>query len=253
MYTKVKTDKELKALRESCKMAATVLAFLKQQIEPGITGLDINRLANEETKRLGGKPAFLGYQGFPASICVSRNDEVVHGIPTAQVFEAGDLVSMDFGIVHKRMISDTAITMMVGEDTSEQGSVKRKLMAATEESLAAAIKSVKDGCYTGDIGAAAQAVLERNGLGIVRDLVGHGVGHDVHEEPNIPNFGKPGTGDQLQAGMTIAIEPMATLGTHAVVVDPDGWTIRTTDGSLSAHFEHTVLVTESGFEVLTKI
>ena len=149
------------------------------------------------------------------------------------------------------MISDTARTALIGGGDDDASKEKRRLIAGTEESLMAGIKTIKDGVQTGDIGAAVQAVLDRYKFGIVRDLVGHGVGHDVHEEPNIPNHGLTGTGDRLKAGMTVAIEPMATLGTHRVAVDRDGWTIRTADGSLSAHFEHTVLITDNGFEILT--
>jgi methionyl aminopeptidase len=217
-----------------------------------MSGVDLNRLAAQETKAHGVKPAFYGYQGFPAAICISVNDEVVHGIPNKRELEAGDLLSLDFGVSYQGMISDTARTIIVGEtEQDSQLADKKKLIAGTEEALMKAIARVKDGCFVGDIGAAAQEVMDRYGLGIVRDLVGHGVGHDVHEEPNIPNYGKAGTGDQLQAGMTIAIEPMATLGSEKVVVDRDGWTIRTKDGSLSAHFEHTVLITKSGAEILT--
>ncbi len=266
MYTRVKTAKELKALRESCKMASQILDTLFTAIEPGVSGIDVNEMTKKELRGLGVKAAFLGYQGFPATICISRNDEVVHGIPNSKEFKVGDLVGLDFGVNYKGMISDTARTVIVGDNnravvSSKQKAVgddqsglteKRKLLAGTKEALVAAIKTLKDGVQTGDIGAAAQSVMERYNLGIVRDMVGHGVGHEIHEEPNIANFGKPGTGDRLKAGMTIAIEPMATLGTHRVVVDPDGWTIRTADASLSAHFEHTILITKDGFEILTQ-
>lgn len=252
MYTRVKTDQEIVALRESCKIAAAILDALFTAVEPGMSGIDINRFATQEIKAFGVKPAFYGYQGFPAAICISVNDEVVHGIPNKRELEAGDLLSLDFGVTYQGMISDTARTIIVGEAADdEQLVIKKKLLAGTQEALMQAIASVKDGCHVGDIGAAAQAVMERYGLGIIRDLVGHGVGHDVHEDPNIPNYGKAGTGDQLQAGMTIAIEPMATLGGEKVVIDRDGWTIRTKDGSLSAHFEHTLLITKSGAEILT--
>jgi methionyl aminopeptidase len=250
MYTRVKTAKEIKALRESCRMAATILDTVFAAVEPGMTGIDINEMVKRELKGMGLKAAFYGYQGFPAAICISRNDEVVHGIPNSQELEAGDLLSLDFGVDYKGMISDTARTVIVGEGGDM--AAKKKLIAGTQESLMAAIKVVKDGVQTGDIGAAAQEVMDRYGLGIVRDLVGHGVGHDVHEEPNIPNHGTRGMGDRLKAGMTIAIEPMATLGSHRVVVNPDGWTIRTVDGSLSAHFEHTILITDTGAEILTQ-
>ena len=262
MYNRVKTPKELEALRESARINATVIGSLLKQIQPGMTGLDINRMAAEETKAMGAKTILKGYQGFPAVICISKNEEIVHGIPNGGVLEKGDLLSLDYCVSYKGMISDMAKTIIVGDDNSggkqqavsDELALKRKLLAGTEEALMAAIKVVKGDVRIGDIGAAAQEVMERYGLGIIRDLVGHGVGHDVHEEPNIPNYGKKGTGGQLKTGMTVAIEPMATLGTHNIELDKhDGWTIRTADGSLSAHFEHTLLVTDGGCEILTLI
>lgn len=232
-------------------MLAAVLSLLKAQITAGMSTQDLADLAASELKRLGGKPAFLGYQGFPSVICISVNDQVVHGIPSAtRILKDGDLVGLDFGVNYKGMITDAAVSVIIGKS----GDTKAKqLLTATEQALQAGIGAVKHGATTGDIGAAVQKVLDKGHYGIVRDLVGHGVGHDVHEDPNIPNYGKAGTGFRLQAGMTIAIEPMATLGTDRVYIDPDGWTIRTRDGSLSAHFEHTVLVTKDGAEVLTEL
>lgn len=251
MYTKVKTPAEIEAMRESGRMLATVLAELKKIIAPGQTTKYLDEIAVKELKALGGKPPFLGYNGFPATICISVNDEVVHGIPNPhRVINEGDVVGLDFGVSYKGMITDSAITVIVGEPKAQE---HMRLLQKTEESLRAGIKQVKSGAHIGDIAAAVQAVLEPAGYGIVRDLVGHGVGHQVHEAPDIPNYGKKGTGDRLQAGMTIAIEPMATLGGYGVTIDRDGWTIRTADHSLAAHFEHTVLVTETGYEILTKI
>lgn len=251
MYTKVKTTDEITAMRESGRMLATVLERLQKIIAPGQTTQYLDEVAAQELKALGGKPAFLGYGGFPATICISVNDEVVHGIPhPRRIIESGDLVGLDFGVTYKGMITDSAITVIVGEPKARE---HIQLLQKTEESLRAGIGQVRAGVRIGDIAAAVQNVLEPAGYGIVRDLVGHGVGHYVHEDPNIPNYGQKGTGDRLQAGMTIAIEPMATLGGHAVTIDRDGWTIRTADHSIAAHFEHTVLVTNTGAEILTKV
>ncbi|MFA5004190.1 MAG: type I methionyl aminopeptidase [Candidatus Saccharimonadales bacterium] len=247
--TEVKTPAEIAAMRESGRMLATVLEKLRVQLEPGMSTKHLADLAANELRSLGGKPAFLGYQGFPDVLCVSVNDEVVHGIPRAnRIIQEGDIVSMDFGVIYKDMITDGAISTIAGRSKNPQ---YQQLVFATEESLKAGIVAVHDGVRTGDIGAAVQAVLDAHKYGIVRDLVGHGVGHQLHEEPNVPNYGKKGTGTQLQAGMTIAIEPMATLGTHEVLMAQDGWTILTADGSMAAHFEHTILITADGAEILT--
>jgi len=248
MFTKVKTPREIEAMRESGRMLGHVLQVIKENVEPGSTGRDMSQIARRELKALGGKPAFFGYDGFPDVICISINDEVVHGIPNDEVFEAGDLVGFDFGVDYKGMITDAAFTAIIGGTGSKEDMA---MVEATKRSLDAAIRVIKHGVKVGDIGAAVQKVLEPGGYGIVEDLVGHGVGHYVHEGPDIANKGKAGTGTELLAGMTIAVEPMATLGTHKVVVDPDGWTIRTKDGSRSAHFEHTILITRNGAEVLT--
>lgn len=251
MFTKVKTVAEIEAMRESGAMLATVLAFLEKQIAAGQTTKYLADLAAKELKTLGGKPAFLGYQGFPDVICISVNDEVVHGIPSMhKVLQEGDIVGLDFGVSYQNMITDSAITIVIGDYLENSHKI---LVDTTKASLTAGIKAVKDGVQTQDIGSAVQAVLDKQHLGIVRELVGHGVGHHVHEEPNIPNYGTRGKGERLEAGMTIAIEPMATLGDYKVQLDNDRWTIRTKDHSLAAHFEHTVLITNNGFEILTKI
>lgn len=249
MYNKVKTEEEIEAIRQSGRMLATVLAKIEEVIKPGMTGLEIDELANNMLNEMGSVPAFLGYQGFPNSICISVNDAVVHGIPNNIPFEEGDIVGFDFGVIYKGMITDAARTLIIGDCDSKV----KNLVESTQRSLDNAINTVKNGCSVGDIANAAQTVLDNGNYGIVRDLVGHGVGHKVHEEPEIPNYGVPGTGPKLKTGMTVAIEPMATLGDWRVVVDPDGWTIRTRDGSLSAHFEDTILVTEKGAEILTRL
>jgi methionyl aminopeptidase len=251
MMTKVKTADEIEAMRISGRMLATVLQFLKPQTVAGVSTKELADMARAELKKLGGEPAFLGYHGFPDVICISVNNEVVHGIPSRdRIIADGDIVGLDFGVSYRGMITDAAISVIVGNS----GDTKvKELLADTEASLMAGIAEVRDGVHTQDIGAAIQAVLDKKRYGIVRDLVGHGVGHEVHEDPNIPNYGKRGRGPVLQAGMTIAIEPMATLGTEEVQIEKDGWTIATRDGSLAAHFEHTVLITENGSEILTTI
>ena len=249
MYNKVKTGNEIQAIRESGRMLALVLQKITETITIGMTGIEVDALARDELKKLGGIPAFLGYNGFPSTICISINDAVVHGIPNNSPFQDGDIVSFDFGVLFNGMITDAARTVIIGNAKSGV----KELVQATQRSLDVAIQIVKNGCTVGDIAASAQKVLDKGNFGIVRDLVGHGVGHHVHEEPEIPNYGVAGTGPILKTGMTIAIEPMATMGDWKVVLDPDGWTIRTRDGSLSAHFEDTVLVTDYGAEILTRL
>lgn len=251
MYTKIKTAGELDAMRQSGKLLATVLATLRQAAEPGMSTKDLAEIAKRELRGTGGYPTFLGQYGFPDVLCVSVNDEVVHGIPSKdKILRNGDILSMDFGVTYDGMITDSAISVVVGLPKNKQAT---ELVANTEKALHSGIAVLKHKVHIGDIAKAVQTVLERGKYGIVRDLVGHGVGHELHEEPNIPNYGKAGTGAELLAGMTIAIEPMATLGTHKVYIDQDDWTVRTQDGSWSAHFEHTVLITSEGFEILTKL
>jgi len=238
-------------MRESGRMLATVLDVLKNRATPDMTTKELAHIAATELKVLGGQSAFLGYQGYPDVLCVSVNDEVVHGIPSNDVILAdGDIVGLDFGVLYKGMITDSAISIIVGNSTDKD---VEKLLKMTERSLMHAIDVVKDGVRVGDIASAAQSILDGADLGIVRDLVGHGVGHHVHEEPNIPNFGHSGTGPILKSGMTIAIEPMATLGGYDVFIARDGWTVKTRDGSRAAHFEHTILVTDTGAEILTAL
>lgn len=247
MYTRVKTEEEIANMRESGRMLADILKKVKAMAVPGVTGLDVSELCKKELKAFGVSAPFLGYMGYPDVICISANDAIVHGIPNARPFKDGDLVGFDFGVNYRGMITDSAFSMVVGTSTKTQ----KKLLNETERSLYAGIEQVKNGVRVGDIAAAVQKVLEADGYGIVRDMVGHGVGHHVHEDPNIPNTGTAGTGPMLKSGMTIAIEPMATLGDWRVKMDADGWTIRTADGSLAAHFEHTVLITDDGYDILT--
>ncbi|MEO5627356.1 MAG: type I methionyl aminopeptidase [Candidatus Saccharimonadales bacterium] len=251
MMTKVKTPAEIADIRASGKMLATVLELLRKQVKADMTTKDLADMAADKLAELGGKPAFLGYQDFPDVICISVNDEVVHGIPRSScVLKNGDVVGLDFGVNYNGMITDAAITVIVGGKADKR---VVELVRDTETALIAGIDTLHDGVKTGDIGAAVEAMLNKGKYGIVRDLVGHGVGHAVHEEPNIPNYGRAGSGPTLKAGMTIAIEPMATLGTDDVVMADDHWTIQTRDGSLAAHFEHTILITDDGFEILTSI
>lgn len=248
MMTSIKTPAEIAALRKAGKILSETLTDLTQKIEPGVSAKSLSKRAGNLVHNKGGEPVFFGYHGFPEPICISINDEVVHGIPrdTARIKE-GDVVSLDLGVRYKGMIADSAITVVCGRVSPEL----QHLLDYTKRSLEAGISVVHDGVRTGDIGAAIEAVLKAGKLGIVRDLVGHGVGHDIHEEPNIPNYGRKNTGAILRTGMTVAIEPMATLGKDAVFTDVDGWTVKTRDGSMAAHFEHTILVTDDGAEILT--
>jgi len=250
MYTRIKTAAEIAAMRESGRMLATVLHLLSTKLAAGLTTKDLADIAKQELKGLGGQPSFLGYQGFPDVLCVSVNEEVVHGIPkTNKVIAEGDIVSMDFGVTYKGMITDGAISAIAGKGSDAD----RKLLSVTEASMYAGIAMLQNGVKTGTIGNAVENVLSKAKYGIVRDLVGHGVGHELHEDPNIPNYGRAHTGIALEAGMTIAIEPMATLGTEKVYMADDEWTIITQDHSRAAHFEHTILITESGSEILTAL
>lgn len=248
MYTRVKTDKEIAAMRVAGSICADVLKLIKQSAVPGISTKELSDIAATEIKSRGAKPSFLGYNDFPEVVCISLNDEVVHGIPSKdKIIKKGDIASFDLGVTYDGMIVDSAISCLIDSKDKE----KLLLLEKTELSLMDGIFQVKHNCRVGDVGSAIQKVLERAKYGIVRDLVGHGVGHAVHEEPNIPNYGHPNSGPLLKKGMTVAIEPMATLGDHSVFIDSDGWTVKTRDGSLSAHFEHTVLITDEGHEVLT--
>lgn len=251
MITKVKSASEIAAMRVSGQMLAKVLRKLQVEIKPGLTTMDLNNIAAKELAELGGEPAFKGYQNFPEVLCVSVNDEVVHGIPRVdRVIKDGDIVGLDFGVKYKGMITDAAVSVIAGKP-KQQGHIR--LLERTKKALETGIAAVHDQVRTGDIGAAIESYLKQYQYGIVRDLVGHGVGHEVHEDPNVPNYGRANTGPWLEKGMTIAIEPMVTLGSEKVYVAPDGWTIKTADKSWAAHFEHTILITEDGAEILTEV
>ncbi|HSX47480.1 MAG TPA: type I methionyl aminopeptidase [Patescibacteria group bacterium] len=251
MVTAIKNNRQINAMSEGGKMLATILELLKKEVQVGISTKDIAKIAETELNKLGGESAFLNYQGYPEVICVSINQEIVHGIPKSDKFiKDGDIVSLDFGVKYKGMITDAAISVIAGKAKQKK---HLKLIEDTEKSLYKGIKVVKDRIRTGDIGNAIESYLEKGHYGIIKDLVGHGVGTFVHEDPNIPNFGRKNTGPWLQKNMTIAIEPMVTLGTDQIKIADDGWTVETVDGSLAAHFEHTVLITDEGAKILTRL
>lgn len=250
----IKTREEITLLREGGHILARVLADVVGAVRAGISTHELNRIAEEHIRASGGEPAFKGYQAFgarvayPATLCTSINDEVVHGIPSEKrILKAGDIIGLDIGMKYKGLYTDMAVTVPVGAiDMKAQ-----KLIAVTKKSLDIAIAAVRAGATIGDIGHAVQTYVEGEGFGVVRDLVGHGVGHAVHEDPQVPNFGKKGTGMRLKEGMVLALEPMVTERGWKVKIDADQWTWRTRDGSRAAHFEHTIIVTKNGAEVLT--
>jgi methionyl aminopeptidase len=243
-----KSKGELEAMREGGKITAGCLAALARAVEPGVTTAELDELADSYIRERGGKPEFKGYQGFPRSICTSPNAMIVHGIPGSYTLQEGDIVSIDAGTRFEGFVSDSAVTMRVGGVSDEV----EGLLTTTQECLAAATQEMRPGNKLGDVGHAIQSIAEGRGYGVIRDLVSHGVGRQMHEEPQIPNYGKPGTGTRLLSGMTFAIEPMISLGTYEIVLDEeDGWSIYTADGSIAAHYEHTIAVTDDGPWVLT--
>ncbi len=251
MSQPLKTAAEIDAMRQGGKLLATIYDGLKKQVVVGMSELEIDAWVVQEIKALGATATYKTAEvNFPNAICISTNDEIVHGIPTDYRFERGDIASFDLVITYKGMKTDSAFSMIVGETPT---GAKKHLLNLTERSLYAGIDAIKGPTYTGDIGAAVEKVLREGKLGIIRELVGHGVGHEMHQAPEVPNWGQKGKGVLLVPGDTIAIEPMATLGGERIKTDSDGWTIRTRDGSLAAHFEHTVLVTEDGVEILTQL
>jgi len=253
----IKTKIELDLMRESGRILASIISKMRIAAKPGITTKDLDKLARELVLFHDVKAAFLGYSGFPAVVCISMNDEVVHGVPSGDKLKEGDLLSIDMGVVYKGFYSDSAVTFpvlgnMSESEWSQKNPEASKLLAVTKEALNVGIKNAKAGNHVGDISSEVQKVIERNNFGVVRVLVGHGIGRDLHEEPQVPNFGEPGDGPELKTGMTIAIEPMVNVGSHEIELTKDGFTYKTKDGSLSAHFEHTVVITEDGPEILTQ-
>lgn len=245
----VTSAKDLTSLRKSGQILAQTLESIRQLVKPGMTTLELDVAAADLIKRAKAKPAFLGYQGFPNVLCASVNNEVVHTIPSDRVLEEGDIIGLDLGVSVNGMITDAAITVMVGKVKPE---VKR-LVEMTRTSLDKGMEAIRPDNRIGDISNAIERAVAPFKYGIVHALVGHGVGYALHEEPRIPNFGRPGTGPHLKVGMVIAVEPMITLGEPDVVFGDDGWRVTTADGSWSAHFEHTILVTTDGHEVLTQL
>ncbi len=264
----IKTKEEIDILREGGRRLAGILAAVVKEVKPGVSTLKLDGLAEGLIFESGGTPSFKGYRiretsvPYPASLCTSINDEVVHAIPRKdRILKEGDIIGLDIGMAWpckfpisnfqfpiKPLFTDLAVTVGIGKISKEA----ERLIRATKEALDIGIKGIRPGVRIGDVSFAIQNHLEKQGLGIIRDLAGHGVGYEVHEEPLIPNYGKPGTGPEIKDGMVLAIEPMATLGDWRIVLDDDEWTFRTADGSLAAHFEHTIAVTKGGVEVLTK-
>ncbi len=235
-------------MRQAGKIVAMVLEVLKLQVRPGMKTKELDIITARELERLGAKPSFKGYRGFPANLCVSVNDEIVHGIPGERVLDEGDIVSLDLGAIFMGFQGDAAMTVGVGKISPQA----RQLMETTEGALKAGIAAARPGARLGDISAAIQDYAEgKNGYRVVREYTGHGIGREMHEEPQIPNFGLPGTGPVLKKGMTLALEPMVNAGDWRTRVGDDHWTVLTADGSLSAHFEHTIAITGSEPEVLT--
>ena len=253
--TILKNIEDINKLREGGKILASVLYEAAQKAVPGAKTTELDKLAEKMIREAGGRPSFKNYKTpddkfpYPASLCVSVNEEVVHGIPGERVLKDGDIVSLDLGMEYKGFYTDMAITFPVGK-ASEQA---KKLIETTKESLNLGIMAVKNGAFTGDIGYAIQSFAEKNGFNVVRKLVGHGLGRKVHEPPEVPNFGVKGKGEILREGEVIAIEPMITAGRHDIYLDKDLWTWKTKYGSLSAHVEHTIIVTKTGAEIITKI
>ncbi|BDD00058.1 type I methionyl aminopeptidase [Persicobacter psychrovividus] len=243
----LKTEEEINLIKESADILGRAHGLVAQHIKPGISTLELDKLAFEFIKDSGGSPSFKGYNGFPSTLCVSLNEQVVHGMPSKYVLEEGDIVSVDCGVFYKGFHSDSAYSYPVGD----VGEASMDLLRRTKESLWKGIEAAKVGKFTGDIGYAVQQHAEQFGYGVVRELVGHGVGRNLHEDPEVPNYGRRGKGKKLKAGMVIAIEPMINLGTKDIVQEADGWTIRTTDYKPSAHFEHTIAIFADRTEVLT--
>ncbi|MGE0228966.1 MAG: type I methionyl aminopeptidase [Dehalococcoidia bacterium] len=250
----IKSKDELALMREAGRRNAEVRAILRDAVRPGVTGLDLDRLAKDEIAKRDAEPTFVGYgpggrPPYPGAICYSVNDELVHGIPGPRALKDGDIVSIDLGVTYRGFVSDAAFTCAVGEVPEETA----ELLRVTEASLWAGIEQARAGNYLGDISAAIGAWGERAGYGIIAEYGGHGVGREMHEPPHVPNFGRPGVGHKLKAGMVLALEPMFALGRPATEEMADRWTVRMSDGSLCAHFEETVAITEDGPEVLTRI
>lgn len=248
---KFKTPAEIEAMREGGRILATIFRDLRPRVQAGVSELELDAWVEKEIKKHGAIATYKTNEvNFPNVICISTNEQIVHSIPSEYILQTGDIVSFDLVITYKDMKTDSAFTMVVGD---KPNGVQKHLLSATERSLYAGIDAIKGPVRIGDIAAAVEKVLKDAKLGNIRELVGHGVGHEMHEPPEVPNYGKKGSGILLTPGDTIAIEPMATLGGERIIQEDDGWTISTRDGSLAAHFEHTVLITETGAEILTSL
>lgn len=246
----LKTGRELSVMREACRISAGALKVAGEAVEPGVTTAELDEIAEKYIRSRGAVPNFKNYEGYPATACISINNEVIHGIPSRKRrIEAGDIVSIDLGAMFDGYHGDNAATFACGDVSDEA----KRLMSVTQESLCKGIKAARAGGRIGDISYAIQSYVEANGLSVVREFVGHGIGTSLHEAPEVPNFGAKGHGVRLLPGMTLAIEPMVNAGKSGVKVMPDGWTVLTRDGSLSAHFEHTVVITPDGPVIMTKM
>jgi methionyl aminopeptidase len=242
-----KSPAEIEKMRAASQLVAQVLDDLAAMVEPGVSTADLDRAAEQKVRAAGAEPAFKGYRGYPATLCASANDQVIHGIPNRTPLKAGDIISLDMGVKLAGYFGDSAVTVPVGAVREDVA----RLLRVTQEALEKGIAQVRVGGRVSDIGHAIQAHVEANGFSVVREFVGHGIGASLHEEPQIANYGDPGRGPRLAEGMTLAIEPMVNMGKPAVKVLSDGWTAVTRDGSLSAHFEHTVAVGKNGPDILT--
>jgi len=243
----IKNERELESMRQACKITAAARALAGEMVRPGVSTKAIDQAVHDFIVAQGAKPSFLNYNGFPASACISVNSTVIHGIPGGYILREGDIVSIDVGAYYKGFHGDCAATFACGAISTDA----QKLIDVTQQSFFEGMKFAKMGFRVQDISHAIQTYVESNGFSIVRSFVGHGVGRQLHEEPEVPNFGKPGRGARLVKGMTIAVEPMVNAGTHEVTVLRDGWTVKTVDGKLSAHYENTVLITDGEPEILT--
>lgn len=245
----IKTPHEIALIQTGGTLLSRVLKKVQQAVKPGISAYELDNLAEREILKFGAKPSFKNYKGYPATLCVSINDEIVHGIPTPEkILKAGDIVGLDTGLWYKNYCTDMAVTVPVGKVSKKA----QKLLYATKNALSVGIEQARVGNTIGDIGYAVQSYAHKAGFGVVRDLVGHGVGAKVHEEPNVPNYGKQHSGIKLEVGMVLALEPMLTLGSYEVELQKDGWTFATIDGSLAAQFEHTIAITKNGPIILTE-
>ncbi|HDH04614.1 MAG TPA: type I methionyl aminopeptidase [Nitrospirae bacterium] len=245
----LKSDDEIKRMAESCRIVAEVLEGIKKNIAPGVATEELDEFAESFILSKGARPAFKGYRGYPASVCTSVNEQVVHGIPSSTKLRNGDIISLDIGVCYKGFYGDAAVTVPVGSVDKQAG----KLLLVTEKALKIGLEKSVAGNRLSDVSFAIQEYVESEGFSVVRNFVGHGIGRELHEEPQVPNFGKPGEGPRLLPGMTLAIEPMVNAGDWEVVILNDGWTAVTKDKSLSAHFEHTVAITKNGLNILTKL